>query len=147
ELIAYNITVTPQPPEQFFRQSPGPLLAGVDPSLVDASLDDENVSYATLEYLGHLDLASHATQESFIDPFARETLHILVFVERGLIFNTHHSIPLSICGDDCRVAQTDQYVCSIGADKTVFNASHPEPQVIADAIAAYRYNNEKRLLR
>ncbi|KAH9969296.1 hypothetical protein BGW80DRAFT_1438181 [Lactifluus volemus] len=29
-------------------------------------------------------------------------------------------------------------------DKTVFNGSQPESQVIAEAIAAYRFNNKKR---
>ncbi|KAG0706909.1 hypothetical protein DFH29DRAFT_797497, partial [Suillus ampliporus] len=32
-------------------------------------------------------------------------------------------------------------------DKTIFNSTQPEPQVIAEAIAAYQYNNEKRQIR
>jgi hypothetical protein len=32
-------------------------------------------------------------------------------------------------------------------DKTVFNAFHPEPQVIEAAFAAHQHNNKKRLLR
>ncbi|KIL54660.1 hypothetical protein M378DRAFT_1045391 [Amanita muscaria Koide BX008] len=32
-------------------------------------------------------------------------------------------------------------------DKTIFNSTQPEPQVIAEAIAAYQYNNEKRQTR
>lgn len=106
DLMAYNITVTPHSPEQFFRQNHGMLLEGVDPSLLNSTLDDENISDAVFEYLGHLDLATNATQESFIDAFAQKTLHILGFVERGLILTTRHNIPLRICGDDQRVAQT-----------------------------------------
>ncbi|KAG2354474.1 hypothetical protein BDR07DRAFT_1474378 [Suillus spraguei] len=138
DLMAYNITVTPQSPEQFFRQNHGTLLEGVDPSLRNSSVDDKNISDAVFEYLGHLDLATNAIEESFIDAFAQKTLQILGFVERGLILTARHNIPLRICGDDQRVAETD--------DKIVFSRSYPEPQVIAETIAAYQYNNEKRLL-
>jgi hypothetical protein len=31
------------------------------------------------------------------------------------------------------------------ADKTVFNASDPEPQVVAEAIAVYQHNNQHRV--
>ncbi|KAG2745298.1 hypothetical protein P692DRAFT_201881239 [Suillus brevipes Sb2] len=41
-------------------------------------------------------LATNPTQESFMDAFARETLHILGFVERGLILNTHHSVSVAM---------------------------------------------------
>ncbi|KAG2738540.1 hypothetical protein P692DRAFT_20923001, partial [Suillus brevipes Sb2] len=52
------------------------------------------------------------------------------------------------------VAQTDvrlfdlrsTILLVLQADKTVFNASHPKPQVIEAVIAAYQ-NNEKRFLR
>ncbi|KAG2352559.1 hypothetical protein BDR07DRAFT_835242 [Suillus spraguei] len=155
DLMAYNITVTPQSPEQFFRQNHGTLLEGVDPFLLNSSLDDENISDAVFEYLGHLDLATNATQASFIDAFAQKTLQILGFVERGLILTARHKIPLRICGDDQRVAETDVCLLDLRSmillvlqeDKTVFGRSYPEPQVIAEAIAAYQYNNEKRLLR
>ncbi|KAG2138825.1 hypothetical protein BD769DRAFT_1433148 [Suillus cothurnatus] len=151
DLMVYNITVTPQSPEQFFRQNHGTLLEGVDPSLLNSSLDDENISDAVFEYLGHLELATNATQESFIkfNAFAQKTLEILGFVERGLILTTYHNIPLRICGDDQRVAQTDvclfdlrsMILLVLQGDKTVFNRSYPEPQVIAEAIAACQYNN------
>ncbi|KAG2352729.1 hypothetical protein BDR07DRAFT_1436306 [Suillus spraguei] len=131
DLMAYNITVTPQSPEQFFRQDHGTPLEGVDPSLLNSSLDDENISDAVFEYLGHLDLATNATRESFIDAFAQKTLQILGFVERGLILTARHNNPLRICGDNQRVAETD--------DKIIF--------IIAEAIAAYQYNNEKQILR
>ncbi|KAG2110316.1 uncharacterized protein F5147DRAFT_797075 [Suillus discolor] len=159
DLLAYNITVVPLAPEQFFPQNPGPLLEGLDPSLLNSSLDDKNfsdpnISDAVFRYLGYLGLATNPTQESFMDTFALETLHILGFSKR-LWLGTHHSIPLSICGDVCQVAQTD--VCLrdlqstvllvLRVDKSAFNACQPEPEVIAGAIAAYQNNNQRRLLR
>jgi hypothetical protein len=52
-----------------------------------------------------------------MDAFARETIHILSFVERGLILNTHHSIPLCNSGVERRVAQTD--VCLFDLRSTI----------------------------
>jgi hypothetical protein len=107
ELIAYNITVTAQSPQEFFRRNPEPSLAGVDPSLIDSAVDADNVPDSTFEYLTHLDLATNAGQESFIDDFARETLRILGFAERGLALSTRYITPLTICGDSRRTAQTN----------------------------------------
>jgi len=91
-------------------------------------------------------------QETAVNDFAREFLRIVGFEERGRILRTHHIIPLSICGDNNKVAQTD--VCLVGRrltillvlqeDKTNFTPSDPEPQVIVEAIAAYQHNNQRR---
>jgi hypothetical protein len=79
-------------------------------------------------------------------------LRVVGFEERGRILRTRHIVPLSICGENNRVAQTD--VCLVDrrltillvvqGDKRIFNPSDPEPQVIAEAIAAYQHNNEMR---
>jgi len=155
ELIAYNITVTAQSPQEFFLRNPESPLVGVDPSLIDSPVDAENVPDHTFQYLTHLDLVTSAGQESLIDDFARETLRLLGFAERGLALSTRYIIPLTICGDNRRTAQTD--VCLLDRrsmillilqeDKTIFDSTQPEPQVIAEAIAAYQYNNEKRQTR
>ncbi|KAG1831308.1 hypothetical protein EV424DRAFT_188257 [Suillus variegatus] len=157
DLLAYNITVVPLAPEQFFPQNPGPLLEGLDPSLLNSSLDDKNfsdpnISDAIFKYLGYLGLATNPTEECFMYTFARETLHILGFDKRLLL---HHSIPLFICGNVHQVAQTDVCLLDLQStvllvlqgDKSAFNACQPEPEVIAGAIAAYQNNNQRRLLR
>ncbi|KAH9970006.1 hypothetical protein BGW80DRAFT_1334162 [Lactifluus volemus] len=152
ELIAYNITVVAQSPQDFFRTNTEPSLDDIDPSLINSTVDADDVGDSTFHYLTYLDLATKATQESFIDIFARETLLVLGFEERGLAISTGFTIPLTICGDDRRTAQTDVCLLSrrsmilliLQGDKTLFNGSDPEPQVIAEAIAAYRYNNMKR---
>jgi len=156
ELISYKITVTTQSCEEFFLRNPEPSLAGLDPSLIDSAVDAEDVPDQTFRYLTQLDLATNAGQESLIDDFSRETLRLLGFEERGLALSTRYNIPLTICGDSRRTAQPD--VCLLDRrsmiillvlqeDKTIFDSTRPEPQVIADAIAAYQYNNEKRQTR
>jgi hypothetical protein len=152
ELMAYNITVNAIPPQEFFPQGANVPSTGLDPALITAALDADDVSDDTYRFLTYLDLATNAGKETAIDDFAREVLRTLGFEERGLALRTRHIIPLSICGDISKVAQTD--VCLLDRrsvvllvlqkDKMIFNPSDPEAQVIAEAIAAYQYNDQKR---
>jgi hypothetical protein len=151
ELFAYNIKIVPQTPEQFFGVAAAVSLAGLDPLIITGSTDTANLSDTSLRYLTYLDLAAHASQETLIDTFSLQTLDLLGYSERGLALFTRYNIPLTICGDE-KNAQTD--VCLLDGrsmillilqeDKMVFNSSNPEYQVVAEAIAAYQYNNEKR---
>jgi hypothetical protein len=148
ELIAYDINIVPQTPEQFFGAA-GVSLAELDPLIITGSTDTTaNLSDATLRYLTYLDIAAHASQETLLHKFSSQTLELLGYSERGLALFTRFNIPLTICGDD-KSTQTD--VCLVNERSMillilqgVFNSSNPEPQVIADAIAAYQYNNDKR---
>lgn len=153
-LLAYHITVKSLSPDQFFRSSADPPLGHLDPALLTAppGASDPHLSEITTEYLGYLDLATTPTQESFIDDFARETLRLLGFFGPNRILSSRYIIPLTICGDGSRVAQTD--VCLLHRpslillvlvqDKTLFNRTNAESQVVAEAIAAFQFNNKKR---
>jgi hypothetical protein len=91
-------------------------------------------------------------QESAIDDFARELLRALGYEEDDTILRTRYAIPLHICGERSRSAQTD--ICLVDGsstillviqeDKTVYSGADPEPQVIAEAIAAFQTNNRNR---
>ncbi|KAK6981674.1 hypothetical protein R3P38DRAFT_2913785 [Favolaschia claudopus] len=153
ELLAYNIQVEAISPQAFFGEA-NPSLAYLDPNILSAPAgsEDANLSDSTSRYLGYLDLAANATQESLIDDFARETLNLLGFSERNLILSTRYIIPLTICGEIQRTAQTD--VCLLHRrslillvlveDKTLSNPTDAQSQVIAEAIAAFQFNNSKR---
>ena len=155
ELIAYNIKIVTQTREQFFGAAASPFgsLAELDILIIlgSADTDTANLSDIALRYLTHLDLAAHASQKTLIDEFSRQTLDLLGYSERGLALFTRYNIPLTICGDN-KSAQTD--LCLIDGrtrtllilqeDDTVINSSDPESQVIAEAIAAYQYNNDNR---
>ena len=153
ELMAYNIAVTSISPDKFFP-TPEPSLSLIDPAILNspAGATDPTISDVATEYPGYLDLAARATQENFIDDFAAETLKLLGFNERGTTVFTRYIIPLTICGEANRVAQTD--VCLIYRptfillvlvkDKTLSNMTDAEAQVIAEAIAAFQFNNRKR---
>ena len=157
ELLAYRITVTPVQPQEFFGQEADPPLTGLDPALLTSPVkpnDAANLSDASYNFLLHLYDATTSSQESAVDDFAHEFLRVVGFRERGLMFRTQFTIPLSICGDNNAVAQTDvclrladqrsMILLVVQGDKRNYNRPDPEPQVIAEAIAAYQYNNDRR---
>jgi len=99
----------------------------------------------TYRFLAYLDLASHANRgrESAINDFAKSVLEVIGFDDVGTILRTRCDIPLKICGDSGRPAQTDLCLVHLNSvillvvqqDKTTFNPSNPEPQVVAEAIS------------
>ena len=112
-------------------------MTGLDPALINSRA-----------YLG---LATNSGQETALGDFARELLHICGFEERGRVLRSRYTIPLSICGESNTVAQTDVCLLDRQYDLTRsirgqddFYSSNPEPQIIAEAIAAYQYNNDRR---
>ncbi|KAJ7888167.1 hypothetical protein B0H14DRAFT_2433638 [Mycena olivaceomarginata] len=142
ELLAYHISVKP---ETFFPSGADPSLDHLDPQILTAraGADCPELSDSTARYLGYLDLATHATHD-----FARETLHLLGFSERNLILSTRYIIPLTICGETQTTAQTD--VCLLHRPTLVLlilvaNRTDAQSQVIAQAIAAFQFNNRKRV--
>jgi hypothetical protein len=157
ELYAYNISVELISDNNFFLPAvtmDAPLEDLLDPDVLSSppGADGPHLSNATVEYLGYLDLATIATQESFIDDFAAQTLKVLGFNSRHNFISRGYIIPLTICGEVSRVAQTD--VCIIHRptlvllllveDKTDMNKTDAESQVVAQAIAAFQFNNKKR---
>ncbi|KAJ7167513.1 hypothetical protein C8R46DRAFT_1269476 [Mycena filopes] len=154
ELAAYNISVETVDAPAFFTVGPNPPLDNLDPNLLTAPAGAVNIklSDSTVRYLGYLHLAVNAPQEGLIDDFARETLHLLGFEERDVVLSTGYSIPLSIWGEPIGTAQTD--VCLLHrrglvlvvliTDKPPSSAVDAESHAIAEAIAAFQFNNRKR---
>ena len=155
DLLAYRITVNPILPQEFFGQKADPPLTGLDPALITSPVNpdnDANLSDDTYIFLEYLDVATISSQESAVDDFARAFLRIVGFEERGLILRARFIMPLCICGDSNTVAQPDVCLADrrsmillvVQGDKRNYNRPEPEPQVIAEAIAAYQHNNYTR---
>lgn len=156
ELLAYNIQVSSQEAPQFFgREQLGPiddldvnLLSTIDPTLAP------DFTKETYRFLAYLDLASHSHvgQESAIEDFAKTVLEVTGYdTELGTILRTRYDIPFTICGevsvakpDVCLVHLNSMILLVVQADKANQNLQSPEAQVIAEAIAAFQHNNEKR---
>ena len=156
ELKAYNVTISPTPPDKFFS-APDPSLDHIDPTILNSPLDDTDpsLSIVTSAYLNHLYLAARVTQENYIDDFTTKTLNLLGFNGRHSLVVQHHTIPLSICGDTNHATQMD--VCLLHTQflvplllvkcKTISDRGSPRAQVVAQAIAAFQLSNQRRSIR
>ncbi|KAG1787986.1 hypothetical protein EV424DRAFT_1523573 [Suillus variegatus] len=163
ELIAYNITVTAVPSQQFFPQEIDvPLTAaGLDPVLATADSDvrpDADVSRNTAHFLQYLQDATtpyfdvQNVRVPSIDDFARQVLITVGFTRGPYCVLRRRSIPLLICDYNRKVAQIS--VCLrdmesgmlllLQMDKTQIGRSNVEACMIPGAIAAYQLNNNKR---
>lgn len=154
ELDAYNVTVVPQSKEEFFGtihfpDPTEPSLAGFMTTETRENATDKQ----TKQLLYYLDLAMHPTigQEAVVDNFAAELLRSLGYDDNDRIVFIRHALPLLICGTNS-VAQTDVCIMDddeillllLQEDKRLTSMKDPEPQVIAEAIAAFALNNRKR---
>ncbi|KAF8508943.1 hypothetical protein BU17DRAFT_56480 [Hysterangium stoloniferum] len=153
ELTAYNIVVVRQTKAEFFGTENLPIPD--KPSLI-GFLTTEDRRHAsdsdTKRLLHYLDLAldPKVGQETAVDNFAAKLLEKLGYDEGDRIIFIRRALPFLICGTTCS-AQTDVCVMSddeilllVQDDKRLFSLKDPEPQVIAEAIAAYALNNKIR---
>ncbi|KAG0705462.1 hypothetical protein DFH29DRAFT_278970 [Suillus ampliporus] len=150
DLVAYNISIVTQPKEQFFhtallQQPQHPSLNGfMSTQLRQDAGDDE-----TEKLLHYLELAEDpgVGQVAGVDNLVAKLFEKLeyddndriIFIGRGLSFDI---------GGDTSSARTN--VCVTGDDEMMIllvqtkKFQDPEPQVIAEAIAAYADNNMTR---
>lgn len=152
ELIAYNIAIITQTPQEFFHQNAEPSLEHIHPALINAVTDfDPDVPVNISEYISHLLLAIKGGQEGFFVGFSRETLNVLGFTESDGVLISRYTIPLTICGKANRSVKTD--VCLLDPQLMILlvvrgaknkSPMQAEPQVIKAAIAAYQHNNKMR---
>jgi hypothetical protein len=157
DLLSYNIRVSSQSPDRFYG-APLPTVSGLsslNPHLLSGTLSTAGLSDETYRLLQYLDLATRANagQEPAIDDFAREILRVLGYERHGLLLRSRYAIPLLICGDPNRSAQTDVSLIQgsstillvVQEDETTISTRDPEPQVIAETIATFQCNNRTRV--
>ena len=89
-------------------------------------------------------------EESAVDDFAFLLLRALGYNARGRVLRTRKDIPLVICGEnrhattDICIVDQNEILLLVQEDKRHMDNSNPEPQLIAEAIAAFAANNEIR---
>jgi hypothetical protein len=96
----------------------------------------------------HLDLAARAKSRAGVLNWRVRPAGIWI----RTVLHTRYSIPLTICGDSNGGAQTDNCLSLVDStillvvreDKTQVNGKNLEALVVAEAIAAFQYNNRKR---
>lgn len=158
DLDAYNIHVTPQDTAAFFGI---PVLPEpkIPPEILNTLEADDMLNDEHARLIDLLDVAMvppvKPNEESAVDDFAVELFRLLGYVGRRRYARTRKDLPLPICGQT-RHAKTD--VCIIDRlrnhilllvqeDKRYGEQgtfADTEAQLIAEAVAAFVYNNEIR---
>jgi hypothetical protein len=96
----------------------------------------------------HVAMTSALEEESAVNDFAVMLLRALDYTYVGKILRTRKTLPLVICGeyrqaktDVCLVDNRHQILLLVQEDKRHLDEADPEPQLIAEAIAAVTANN------
>ncbi|KAG1724297.1 uncharacterized protein EDB91DRAFT_143068 [Suillus paluster] len=151
ELLAYNITVDYQDAATFFEieNLPQPT---ANPDILTASGPNDAVDDSVYELLRTMDLAMSPApaEESAVDDYAVLLLRALGYTKRGRVLRTRKDIPLVICAEnrhvktDVCIIDDNQILLLVQEDKRHLDSSDAEPQLIAEAIAAFAANNLTR---
>jgi len=129
DLIAYNITIVRQNAATFFGQA----VLTVPPH--------------------HPDLLNRLTADEMADDESyQQLLRVMGYAGRALgrDLRSRKDIPLFICGEwrhaktDVCVMDTNGYLLLVQEDKRHLEIVDPEPQLVAEAIAAVQSNNRTR---
>jgi hypothetical protein len=105
------------------------------------------------DYLVVLGFAWDTEQESLLDNLMAGTLHILGFNRKNRTVATNFTMSLNMCHSQKHAetnvcildGETGMVLCLV-ENKTKWNKANPEPQLIAEAIAAFEHNNFQRAL-
>lgn len=154
ELRAYNIEVVPESVATFFGNSNLP-----PPTISPAILAHETypaVGLPTDErlffYLLEEAMMIPPGEESAVDDFAAHLLLLLGYAEPNRFIRTRREIPLFMCSaythtktDVCVVNRNwGKLVLLLQEDKSHSEGKDPEPQLIAEAVAAFQSHNYRR---
>ncbi|KDR68397.1 hypothetical protein GALMADRAFT_257062 [Galerina marginata CBS 339.88] len=154
ELAAYNITIVSQTKNEFFGTNELPAPGPLTRSLVAFMTNDDRAnapddeSWRLLHYLD-LALDPKAGQEAAADNFTAKLLEKLAYNGGRRIVFMRRALPFLTCGvtssaqtDIC--VMDDNKILLLVQNKSLLSFKDPEPQVIAEAIAAYAMNNKVR---
>ncbi|RPD76821.1 hypothetical protein L226DRAFT_559068 [Lentinus tigrinus ALCF2SS1-7] len=154
ELEAYNISIELKDVQTFFQVDSLPT-PSVDPELLTTLDADDMVADRNAELINLLDLAMKPAPsgESAGVDFAVQLFELLGYAKRSRVARTRKNIPLFVCGewrdtksDICLVDRLqNEILLVLQEDKRYMDdPRHPEPQLIAEAIAAFDRNNNIR---
>jgi hypothetical protein len=149
DLRSYNVTIEPQDFGTFFGQPSPPL----QPSeLLTKQRADEMTSVENYRVISLMDLAMNRVpnEESKVAEFMEKLLAALEYDSLAKSVVLQQQMPLFICGES-RHATADVCIVDISGislvvqeDKRHMDAGDPEPQLIAEGIAAFQFNNYRR---
>jgi hypothetical protein len=149
ELKAYNIEIRNNTDERdFFSQNidvNNVSLSELPRSVIECEyLDVNDRGY---DFISYLEMATH-TGENAVNDLVVELLRLLEYRGQGRVIRIHKDIDLFMCGNytkaeiDVCVLDKNKIFLLLQEDKSRID---PEPQLIAEAIATFQYNNSKRV--
>ena len=153
ELRAFNIAVTPQNVAIFFGTPTLP-----QPSVHQIILDNEEYPPNGIadrddrKFFFYLEeaMAISPGLESAVGDFTAHLLALLGYEIADRFIRQQRTIPLFMCGaqthaksDICVVDRNHGIFLLVQEDKSHLEEADPEPQLIAEAIAAFQYNNSR----
>ncbi|KAJ7082378.1 hypothetical protein B0H15DRAFT_852732 [Mycena belliarum] len=154
ELAALKITISALEPADFFG---GPLpLPGVDPILLDnlerpaAQISKDNRLFFRYLEDASSRFPSGPPAESAVDDFAAFLLGMLDYDEPERVVHQRLEIGFVMCGQkvganpDIVIMDAEDYILLVQQDKRHLSSDTAEPQLIAEAVAAYYANNSRR---
>src|SRR6266404_4047022 len=154
DLLAYNIRVVFQDSATFFGVQ-NLTLPQVDDSILNVREVADAQDDDTFEFLQTMEAAMNPepNEESALDVFALILFRILRYANMGSrrFSRTRKNLHFMSCGEE-RIAKTDVCIMDIcrifllvQEDKRRLGGPNPEPQLIAQAIAAFTMNNDTRV--
>ena len=131
--------------------NPLPQPAVADEVLTRLNADEmiNDLNYKFVRYMGFRD-GSGANGGVGSDDFVVYLLTLLGYVPRTRMTRTRVDIPLTICGEQYHaktgvcIVDEDDILLLVQEDKRHEERKDPEPQLIAEAIAAFQANNTRR---
>jgi hypothetical protein len=152
ELFAYNISIVEQEEEVFFG-SPLPAYTGPADFVQYENRVHGRLDPSSLALIKRLDLAMKVMEgeESVVDDFAANLLMTLGYETDQTVIRTRKDIRFDICGqqvfaktDICIMDVDSEIILLVQEDKSHISLMDPEPQLVAEAIAAFQTNNANR---
>jgi hypothetical protein len=151
ELRAYNIQVVADNVATFFGNPDLPRLSVRQAILVneDYPIDglpdkDDRLFFDLMKCA----MSTVFAEESAVDDFAAHLFRMLGYDEPDRFIRQRKDIPLFMCGsrvhaktDVCIISRNLEFILLVQEDKRYQEDTNPEMQLIAEAIAAFQYNN------
>jgi hypothetical protein len=149
-LAAYNIDVVTMSPQAFFGRTPSEVGARAREFLAtnnwkDAQDEDTLFALRLLRAATSLE----GRHESSVDDFSVALFKVIGYASRTRMARSRMPMALDICGEtrsaqaDVCLLSDDQVVLLVQEDKRFMSDADPEPQLVAEAIAAFQTNRTR----
>jgi hypothetical protein len=151
ELRAYGINMRTVDSQHFFGRIPSEVAAEAQEFLATTNWKDAQGkdTLIALRLLGAATSLKEA-HESSVDDFSTALFNIIGYVSRTRMARSRMPMALHICGE-ARSAQADicllneeEIVLLVQEDKRFKSEADPEPQLVAEAVAAFQRNSAAR---